>query len=122
MTEPAIEQPTLSREVLHEAWTLIANVSGGDWTQQSEEWQEAAARWRDRFHDVLDRERNANPSRYDALRRDLTAAHEEVARLRAEIAAEILACKIGSLSTEEATRARNNALTLAAEIAMEGKL
>lgn len=32
---------------MHSAWGVIANVSGGDWTQQSTEWQEAAARWRD---------------------------------------------------------------------------
>ena len=30
-------------------WTVIANVSGGDWKKQSEEWQEAAARWRDYY-------------------------------------------------------------------------
>ena len=33
---------------LEMAWVVIANVSGGDWTQQSTEWQKAAARWRDR--------------------------------------------------------------------------
>lgn len=27
------------------AWGIIANVSGGDWTKQSPEWQEAARRW-----------------------------------------------------------------------------
>lgn len=32
---------------MHSAWGVIANVSGGDWTQQSAEWQEAASRWRD---------------------------------------------------------------------------
>lgn len=31
------------------AWGLIANVSGGDWTKQSEEWQAAAKRWRNKF-------------------------------------------------------------------------
>jgi hypothetical protein len=30
-------------------WTVVANVSGGDWTQQSQDWQEAAARWRDNY-------------------------------------------------------------------------
>jgi hypothetical protein len=30
-------------------WIVLANVSGGDWTQQSEEWQKAAARWRDYY-------------------------------------------------------------------------
>jgi len=30
-------------------WVTLANVSGGDWTQQTPEWQEAAARWRDAY-------------------------------------------------------------------------
>ena len=30
-------------------WVVLANVSGGDWTQQSLEWQEAAARYRDKY-------------------------------------------------------------------------
>jgi hypothetical protein len=30
-------------------WVVLANVSGGDWTQQSAEWREAAARWRDNY-------------------------------------------------------------------------
>jgi hypothetical protein len=34
-------------------WITLANVSGGDWTQQSAEWQEAAARWRDKYFDAL---------------------------------------------------------------------
>ena len=29
------------------AWGIIANVSNGDWTQQSEAWRAAAADWRD---------------------------------------------------------------------------
>jgi len=31
-------------------WVVLANVSGSDWQQQSEEWQRAAARWRDNYH------------------------------------------------------------------------
>lgn len=31
------------------AWGLIANVSGGDWSKQSQEWQTAAAMWRDEY-------------------------------------------------------------------------
>lgn len=34
-------------------WIVLANVSGGDWTKQTPEWQEAAARWRDNYHAVL---------------------------------------------------------------------
>ena len=30
-------------------WVVLANVSGGDWTQQTQEWQEAAAKWRDNY-------------------------------------------------------------------------
>jgi hypothetical protein len=30
-------------------WVVLANVSGGDWTKQTPEWQEAAARWRDYY-------------------------------------------------------------------------
>lgn len=33
-------------------WIVLANVSEGDWTKQSKEWQEAAARWRDAYFDV----------------------------------------------------------------------
>ena len=32
---------------LEVAWGVIANVSGGDWSQQSEYWRAAAARFRD---------------------------------------------------------------------------
>jgi hypothetical protein len=35
------------------AWTLLANVSEGDWTQQTTEWQQAVVRWRDAFHEAL---------------------------------------------------------------------
>jgi len=34
-------------------WTVVANVSGGCWTLQSVEWQEAAARWRDYYFAAL---------------------------------------------------------------------
>ena len=33
-------------------WVVLANVSGGDWTKQTQEWQEAAARWRDNYMEV----------------------------------------------------------------------
>lgn len=36
-------------------WVVVANVSGGDWPQQSPEWQEAAARWRDNYFFVRDK-------------------------------------------------------------------
>jgi len=33
-------------------WIVIANVSSGDWTKQSSDWQVAARRWVDNFHKV----------------------------------------------------------------------
>jgi hypothetical protein len=35
------------------AWTIICNVSEGDWTKQTEQWQEAAARFREQYHALL---------------------------------------------------------------------
>jgi hypothetical protein len=32
------------------AWGIIANAGGGDWETQTKEWQDAATRWRDRYH------------------------------------------------------------------------
>ena len=37
------------------AWGIISNSSGGDWTRESEEWQEAARKWRDMYHHILDK-------------------------------------------------------------------
>ncbi len=34
-------------------WVVLANASGGDWNQQTSEWQEAAARWRDNYFAAL---------------------------------------------------------------------
>lgn len=34
-------------------WTVVANVSGGDWTQQSQKWQDAAVRYRDNFWEIM---------------------------------------------------------------------
>jgi hypothetical protein len=34
-------------------WTIIANASGGDWTKEAKDWQEAAARFRDQYHACL---------------------------------------------------------------------
>lgn len=31
-------------------WIVLANVSQGDWNKQSDDWQEAAAKARDEFH------------------------------------------------------------------------
>lgn len=42
-------------DALETAWGVVANVNHGDWTKQSSEWQDAAARFRDKYHGVLDR-------------------------------------------------------------------
>lgn len=36
--------------LLEIAWGVIANAGGGDWTRETKEWQDAAARWRDDYH------------------------------------------------------------------------
>lgn len=36
-------------------WIVLANVSGGDWTKQTPDWQEAAARWRDNYFAALNK-------------------------------------------------------------------
>jgi hypothetical protein len=45
-------------DIAYNAWCVIANVSNGDWTKQSQEWQDAAARWRDQWHATLPTEAN----------------------------------------------------------------
>jgi hypothetical protein len=43
-------------DCLETAWGIIANVSGGDWTRQKSEWQEAVVRWRDNQFDPIMKE------------------------------------------------------------------
>jgi len=33
------------RQQLDLAWGIIANAGGGDWSKESQEWQEVAAKW-----------------------------------------------------------------------------
>jgi hypothetical protein len=40
-------------DLLESAWGIIANAGGGDWTTQTAEWQEAARRWRDSYHEAI---------------------------------------------------------------------
>ena len=35
-------------------WVVLANVSEGNWSLQSEEWQKAASRWRDNYFKKLE--------------------------------------------------------------------
>ena len=43
-------------DCIETAWGIIANVSGGDWTRQKSEWQEAVVRWRDNQFDPIMKE------------------------------------------------------------------
>lgn len=61
-----------AREALMEGsanflWTVVANVSGGDWTKQSAEWQQAAKRARDEFHGRKKQHTFADRSLRDAV-------------------------------------------------------
>lgn len=40
----------ITRELLYEAWGIIANASNGDWSKETKEWQKAAKRWRNKFN------------------------------------------------------------------------
>lgn len=40
------------RDAAEMLWVMLANVNGGDWTTQTEEWQAAARRWADNFHRI----------------------------------------------------------------------
>ena len=39
-------------DLLESAWGIIANAGGGDWTTQTDDWQIAAARWREKYHNL----------------------------------------------------------------------
>ena len=39
-------------DLLESAWGIIANAGGGDWTTQTDDWQRAAARWREEYHSI----------------------------------------------------------------------
>lgn len=49
------EEPTtpLMADAAEMLWVTLASVSGGNWTLQSPEWQEAAVRWRDNYFAAL---------------------------------------------------------------------
>lgn len=47
------EQFDAAMDCMNYAWTIICNVSEGDWTKQTQEWQDAAARCRDQYHALL---------------------------------------------------------------------
>ena len=39
--------------MLEVAWGIIANAGGGNWELESETWNDAAVRWRERYHALL---------------------------------------------------------------------
>lgn len=41
-------------DCMNYAWTIICNVSEGDWSKQRQEWQDAASKCRDQYHALLD--------------------------------------------------------------------
>lgn len=40
-------------DIADRLWGVVANVSGGDWMLQNQEWREAAEQARDDFHEAL---------------------------------------------------------------------
>lgn len=40
----------LLRDRLEFAWTILCNVSGGDWQMQTKDWQTAVGKFRDDYH------------------------------------------------------------------------
>lgn len=45
------------RDAAEMLWVVLASVSGGDWSKQTPEWQEAAAKWRDNYLKVSGQKR-----------------------------------------------------------------
>ena len=48
-----IDEETLL-DMLESAWGIIANAGNGNWEIESKTWQEAAEKWRDNYHSILD--------------------------------------------------------------------
>lgn len=40
-------------ELLEEMWNIICNAGGGDWKKESEEWQEATMRIREKYFALM---------------------------------------------------------------------
>jgi hypothetical protein len=40
-------------DLMEWAWGIIANAGGGNWDLETPEWQEAAAKWRDAYHEFI---------------------------------------------------------------------
>ena len=60
-----------------DAWGLIANAHGGDWSKASDEWQAAATRWRDAWTSVRPTaSAQGEPSLEDCQRAAIEATRE----------------------------------------------
>lgn len=42
-----VQDARMRGDLLEEAWGIIANAHGGDWSEASDNWRHAAERWRD---------------------------------------------------------------------------
>ena len=51
--EKLVEADNGMQDAAEMLWVVLANVSGGDWAKQNDEWQKAAARWRDNYFKAL---------------------------------------------------------------------
>ncbi len=55
ITQPELVSPPVKiqtkDDLLERAWTIIANASQGNWEKEHPDWQEAAANWRDSYHE-----------------------------------------------------------------------
>lgn len=56
---------------LANAWVVLANVSEGDWTKQTKEWQEAAVCWRDNYFKAITEARLTSPNEKGYCVKDL---------------------------------------------------
>ena len=79
--EPCVRPScTNPADLLELAWGLLANVSGGDWHQQTPTWHGAVIAWRDDWHRYLDARRKSEASVAPLL--DVNWLQSEVDRLR----------------------------------------
>ena len=39
--------------LIEEAWGIIANAGNGDRSIETEQWKEAASRWREKYYELL---------------------------------------------------------------------
>jgi len=74
--------PPVMADAAEMLWIVLANVSGGDWTKQTPEWQEAAARWRDNHYKALKAAPPVEPPRASYLDGYAAGVKDTEARLK----------------------------------------